>query len=64
MSKYSNEFKLRVIKYYKEGHGFVSTAKHFNIPAMAIVQRWVRKYDANGVQGLMKNFKEINHCQI
>ena len=57
MSKYSNEFKLEVIKYYKEGHGFESTAKYFNIPAMATVQKWVRKYDANGVKGLIKNIK-------
>ena len=57
MSKYTNEFKLKVIKYYKEGHGFVSTARYFNIPAMATVQKWVRKYDANGYQGLIKNIK-------
>lgn len=57
MSKYSNEFKLEVIKYYKEGHGFLSTAKYFNIPAMSTVQKWVRKYDTNGVQGLIKNIK-------
>lgn len=57
MSKYSNEFKLEVIKYYKEGHGFLTTAKYFNIPAMSTVQKWVRKYDSNGTQGLMKNLK-------
>ena len=57
MSKYSSEFKLKVIKYYKEGHSFLSTAKHFNIPAMATVQKWVRKYEVNGFQGLIKNLK-------
>ena len=57
MSKYSNEFKLEVINYYKEGNGFLATAKHFNIPAMATVQKWVRKYDTNGAKGLVKNFK-------
>jgi transposase len=57
MSKYSNEFKLKVINYYKEGNGFLATAKHFNIPAMATVQKWVRKYDTNGAKGLVKNFK-------
>ncbi len=57
MSKYSNEFKLKVIKYYKERHGFLATAKYFNIPAMSTVQKWIRKYDANGTQGLIKNIK-------
>lgn len=57
MSKYSSEFKLKVINYYKEGHGFLSTAKYFGIPAMATVQKWVRKYETNGTQGLMKNMK-------
>ena len=57
MSKYSNEFKLEVIKYYNEEHGFTSTAKYFNIPAMSTVQKWVRKYNANGIQGLIKNQK-------
>ena len=57
MSKYSNEFKLKVIKYYKEGHGFLSTAKYFNIPAKATVQKWVRKYDTNGAKGIIKNIK-------
>ena len=57
MSKYSIEFKLKVIKYYNEGHGFESTAKYFNIPAKSTVQKWVRKYNTNGAKGLMKNFK-------
>lgn len=57
MSKYSNEFKLKVITYYKEGHGFLATAKYFNIPAMSTVQKWVRKYETKGAQGLIKNVK-------
>ncbi len=57
MSKYSSEFKLKVINYYKEGHGFLTTAKYFDIPAMATVQKWVRKYETNGIKGLMKNMK-------
>ena len=42
MSKYSNEFKLEVVKYCIEGHhGFKSTADHFNIPAKSTVQKCV-----------------------
>ena len=58
MSKYSNEFKLEVVKYCIEGHhGFKSTADHFNIPAKSTVQKWCRKYELHGEKGLLKNFK-------
>jgi len=57
MSKYSNEFKLKVITYYKEGHSFLATAKYFNIPAKSTVHKWVREYESNGAQGLIKNIK-------
>ena len=49
MSKYSNEFKLKVGKYCIEGHhGFKSTADYFNIPAKVTVQKWCRKYEEHG----------------
>ena len=58
MSKYSNEFKLEVVKYCIEGHhGFKSTADYFNIPAKVTVQKWCRKYQAHGEKGLLKNLK-------
>ena len=60
MSKYSSEFKLKVIKYYEEGHGFLSTAKYFNIPAMSTVQKWIRKYQKQGEKGLIKNIQKYN----
>ena len=32
MSKYSNEFKLKVVKYCIKGHhGYKDTARHFNM---------------------------------
>lgn len=32
MSKYSHEFKLKVVEYcINEHHGYLDTAKHFNI---------------------------------
>jgi len=57
MSKYSSEFKLKVINYYNEGHGYSSTAKYFGIPAMSTVQKWIKKYKANGIKGLIRNMK-------
>lgn len=58
MSKYTLEFKLKVVKYYiDEHHGFRETAKYFNIPSKENVQLWVRKYQEHGVLGLKKNQK-------
>ena len=57
MSKYSNEFKLEVVKYYLDNSvGYQTTADHFGV-AYALVLKWVRKYKENGYAGLMKNQK-------
>ncbi len=56
MSKYSNKFKLEVIKYYLNQHvGYKITAQHFGIPAFDTVKKWVKKYEKNGINGLLKN---------
>ena len=56
MSKYSNEFKLKVVKYcIEEHHGVKDAAKHFSIPAFSTVRKWVNKYNEHGVKGLVKN---------
>ena len=58
MSKYSNEFKLQVIKYYiEEHHSYLECCKKFNIPSMAPIQRWVEKYKFHGVEGIFKQLK-------
>ena len=57
MSKYSIEFKLKVVKYYLEKNaGYQTTANHFGV-AYSPVVRWVRKYKENGYAGLLKNQK-------
>ena len=56
MSKYSFEFKLEVVMFCMEGnYGYRYTAKHFNIPAVSDVRKWVRKYKEHGMNGLSKN---------
>ena len=58
MSKYSSEFKLKVVKYcIEECHGYKDTANHFSIPAKSTVNKWVRKYQEHGTAGLIKNFR-------
>ena len=49
MSKYSNVFKLEVVKYCVEKHhSFKATADYFKIPAKSTVQKWCRKYELHG----------------
>lgn len=58
MSKYSEEFKLKVINYYLDNHyGWEYVAKQFDIPAWTTVRKWVRKYEEHGCKGLVKNQK-------
>ena len=58
MSKYSDEFKLKVVKYCIDKRvGFLETAKHFNIGKSEVVRRWVKRYEQNGINGLLKNLK-------
>ena len=57
MSKYSSEFKLKVVKYCLEDfHSFCDTSKQFNV-AESCVKRWVKKYEIHGPSGLIKNLK-------
>ena len=56
MSKYSEEFKLKVVKYYlNNNYGWEYVAKQFDIPAWTTVRKWVRKYEEHGEKGLIKN---------
>lgn len=57
MSKYSEEFKLKVVKYYLNGAGYSKTATKFAIPSPTTVEKWVKKYQEHGIKGLRKNFK-------
>ena len=58
MSKYSNNFKLEVVKYYNKQHyGYQCTANKFNIPSLTTVKKWVKKYNEHGEKGLLKNLK-------
>ena len=58
MGKYSNDFKLEVVNYYLNQHiGYEMTAQHFGIPAFDTVKRWVKRYEKNGINGLIKNPK-------
>jgi transposase len=52
MSRYSEQFKLSVIKRYLSGpHGFKSLAAEVGV-GVALIKRWVAFYRAHGVDGI------------
>ena len=55
MSKYSSEFKLKVIKYcLEEHHSCKKAEEHFGANHEEI-RKWVKKYEEHGTKGLIKN---------
>lgn len=58
MSKYSNEFKLKVVKYCVEGHhSRCGAARKFGMPSSTPLKEWIKKYKEHGPEGLIKQQK-------
>ena len=58
MSKYSSEFKLKVVKYcIDKHHAYGDAASYFNISGRSTIQEWCKKYIEHGEKGLIKNQK-------
>ena len=56
MSKYSYEFKKKVVLEYIAGKGGVSSlAKKYGIPSATRIQEWVKAYQNQGDDGLMRS---------
>jgi len=56
MAKYSEEFKLSVVRSYESGgSGFKALAQRHGLDH-ATVRRWVKVYQEHGLQGLRKKF--------
>ena len=55
MKHYTNKFKLKVVLYCLAGNNYSKTARKFNIPYWGTVERWVKKYEKYGIEGLEKN---------
>jgi transposase len=66
MAKYSEEFKLMVVREYKEGKlGVKSLAKKHGIKAHSQLGRWINLYEELGLEGLKpRNGKDIYSVQF
>lgn len=55
MAKYSDEFKLMIVKEYLEGSlGYELLAKKYEMPNKSPIQKWVNSYQAFGKDGLRR----------
>ncbi|PJK14462.1 IS3 family transposase, partial [Lysobacteraceae bacterium NML07-0707] len=60
MAKYSEAFKLGVVQSYASGEsGFRAIAQRYGLDH-ATVRRWVKAYQAHGVQGLRRKFSRYS----
>lgn len=66
MSKYSEEFKLQVVRDYLNGSlGYTLIARKYDISDKSIVRRWVRAYKEWGESGLaLKKKKQFYSVQF
>ncbi|MBU7595777.1 helix-turn-helix domain-containing protein [Metabacillus halosaccharovorans] len=66
MTKYSEQFKLMIVKEYLEGKlGYDLLAKKHNIKNSSPIKRWVKVYEKFGIDGLMrKKYKETYPVQF
>ncbi|MEY2194955.1 transposase, partial [Neobacillus sp. BF23-41] len=55
MAKYSEQFKLMLVKEYQEGKlGYDSLAKKYDMKDSTPILRWVKVYEKFGVEGLKR----------
>ena len=62
MSKYSFEFKKKVVNAYINGEGgYGYLAKVYGIPAQRSIEQWVHNYQVFGDDGLLRSRKNENY---
>ncbi|MDQ0970182.1 transposase [Neobacillus niacini] len=55
MAKYSEEFKLKLVKEYQDGKlGYILLAKKYEMKDSTPIRRWVKVYEKFGVEGLKR----------
>lgn len=62
MSKYSFEFKKKVVNAYVNGEGgYLYLSKTYGIPSQSNIEKWVHNYQAFGDDGLLRSRKKENY---
>ncbi|WP_167955719.1 helix-turn-helix domain-containing protein, partial [Anaerosporobacter faecicola] len=55
MAKYSYELKKKVVTSYLSGEGAYSLAKKYEITHKTSIDNWVKSYQAEGDNGLLRS---------
>ncbi len=59
MAKYTQEFKLKVVKAYLNNEGgYGILAKRFGVKSTSNIQKWISQYNYFGVEGLKRRTKK------
>lgn len=62
MSKYSTEFKTKVVKEYLESNtSYKTLSNKYCIPSESIIRKWVNAYKSQGYEGLKVKRKNTQH---
>jgi transposase len=66
MAKYSEKFKLALVREYQEGKlGYELLAKKHGIKSSTTIKKWVKVYEKYGVEGLiLKQHNEVYSVQF
>ena len=66
MTKYSDDFKIKIVLEYLEGRiGYSALGKKYEVKSHKQISRWVSAYKNYGVEGIMKkNTKEVYSVQF
>lgn len=61
MTRYSNDFKLKVVSEYLGGMGSTSLCHKYHIPSKKTVLNWAHHYQTNGLSGI-KSYDRRTEC--
>lgn len=62
MSKYSEEFKLKIVKEYLEGPlGYGLLAKKYGVASPTVIRNWIKAYQVFGRKGVKKKQKHTTY---
>lgn len=62
MSKYSTEFKTKVVKEYLESNtSYKTLSNKYCIPSERIIRKWVNAYKSQGYEGIKVKRKNTQH---
>lgn len=61
MTKYSYEFKKKVVQAYLNNEGgYTFLSKKYGVPAESNIKKWISNYQKFGDEGLMRSRKQKN----